>query len=139
MLAGRSRKERGHTITKRRQEKNNKYLKKCEDQGECFSPLQLESFRSAAKEMLDLFSDIVKKASELLHIDFALLLSCWKKRISTTLQVYTAIFILELSASKRNPQRRIDSSRNESCSCSSNFYVMFTFYVILIIIKSSLS
>ena len=41
-------------------------------------------------------------------IDFALLLSYWKKRISTTLQVYTAKFILEASVSKRNPQRRQD-------------------------------
>ena len=72
----------------------------------CFSPLALESFGLAAKEMLDLISNLVKKASELLHIDFALLLSYWKKRISTTLQVYTAKFILESSASKRNPQRR---------------------------------
>ena len=105
---GRACKERGHTIKKRRQEKNNKYLKKCEDQGACFSPLALESFGLAAKEMLDLISNLVKKASELLHIDFALLLSYWKKRISTTLQVYTAKFILESSASKRNPQRRQD-------------------------------
>ena len=42
------------------------------------------------------------------NIDFALLLSYWKKRISTTLQVYTAKFILEASVSKRNPQRRQD-------------------------------
>ena len=42
--------------------------------------------------MLDLVSSLllVKKASESLNIDFALLLSYWKKRISTTLQVYTA-------------------------------------------------
>ena len=39
----------------------------------------------------------MKKASEYLNIDFALLLSYWKKRISTTLQVYTAKFILEAS------------------------------------------
>ena len=32
----------------------------------------------------------------------------WKKRMSTTLQVYTAKFILEASVSKRNPQRRQD-------------------------------
>ena len=44
----------------------------------------------------------------LLNIDFALLLSYWKKRMSTTLQVYTAKFILEASVSKRNPQRRQD-------------------------------
>ena len=41
---GRAYKERGHTIKKKRKEKNNKYLKKCEDQGACFSPLPFESF-----------------------------------------------------------------------------------------------
>ena len=51
-----------------------------------------------------------KKASESLNIVFVLLLSYWKKRISTTciLQVYTAKFILKASVSKRNPQRRQD-------------------------------
>ena len=101
-------KERGHTIKKKRMEKNNKYLKKCEDQGACFSPLPFESFGFAGKEVLDLVSSLVKKASESLNIDFASLLSYWKKRMSTTLQVYTAKFILETSVSKRNPQRRQD-------------------------------
>ena len=71
---GRACKERGHTIKKKRQQKSNKYLKQCENQGACFSPLALESFGLAAKEMLDLISNLVKKASELLHIDFALFL-----------------------------------------------------------------
>ena len=76
--------------------------------GACFSPLPFESFGLAGREVLDLVSSLVKKASESLNIDFALLLSYWKKRISTTLQVYTAKFILEASVSKRNPQRRQD-------------------------------
>ena len=70
-----------------------------------------ESFGLAGKEVLDLVSSLlVKKASESLNIDFALLLSYWKKRISTTciLQVYTAKLFLEASVSKRNPQRRQD-------------------------------
>ena len=67
------------------------------DQGACFSPLPFESFGLAGREVLDLVSSLVKKASESLNIDFALLLSYWKKRISTTLQVYTAKFILEAS------------------------------------------
>ena len=71
-------------------------------------PLPFESFGLAGREVLDLVSSLVKKSSESLHIDFALLLSYWKKRISTTLQVYTAKFILEASVSKRNPQRRQD-------------------------------
>ena len=57
---------------------------------------------------LPIVSSLVKKASESLNIDFALLLSYWKKRMSTPLQVYTAKFILEASVSKRNPQRRQD-------------------------------
>ena len=104
MLAGHVKKERGHTSRKKRKEKNNKYLKKCEDQGACFSPLPFESFGLAGREVLDLVSSLVKKSSESLNIDFALLLSHWKKRISTTLQVYTAKFILEASVSKRNPK-----------------------------------
>ena len=64
------------------------------------------SSTSTWREVLDLVSSLVKKASESLNIDFALLLSYWKKRISTTLQVK---FILEASVSKRNPQRRQDT------------------------------
>ena len=56
-------------------EKNNKYLKKCEDQGACFSPLSFESFGLAGRVVLDLVSSLVKKASESLNIDFALSLS----------------------------------------------------------------
>ena len=47
----RSKQERGHTIKKKRMEKNNKYLKKCEDQGACFSPLPFESFGLAGREV----------------------------------------------------------------------------------------
>ena len=63
-------------------EKNNKYLKKCEDQGACFSPLSFESFGLAGREVLDLVSSLVKKASESLNIDFALSLSKTSKVIS---------------------------------------------------------
>ena len=72
---GRACKEIGHTIKKKRKEKNNKYLKKCDDQGACFSPLSFESFGLAGREVLDLVSSLVKKASESLNIEFALLLS----------------------------------------------------------------
>ena len=43
--------------------------------GACFSPLPFESFGLAGREVLDLVSSLVKKASESLNIDFALLLS----------------------------------------------------------------
>ena len=98
-----------HTIKKKRIEKNNKYLKKCEDQGACLAPLPFESFGLAGRVVLDLMSSLVKKASESLNIDFALLLSYWKKQIPTTLHK-TAKFILEAShqCQRETPKRRQD-------------------------------
>ena len=50
-------------------------------------------------------SSLAEKAAELLCIPHALLLSYWKKRISTTLQVGTAKFIMDASMYTRHPQR----------------------------------
>ena len=77
-------------------ENNNKHLEKL--QGPGISPLPFESIRLAGKEALDLVRNLVKKASESHHIDFALLSSCWKKRIAT---VNTAQFTLEASMSAK--------------------------------------
>ena len=112
---GRACNERRHTIRKKRVEKNNKYLKKCEDQGACFSPLALESFGVAGREVLDLVSNLVKKASESLHIDFALLFLLEKMYINYSASVYSIILVALVS--KRNPQRRqdiVDSTLLES-------------------------
>ena len=54
-------------------EKNNKYLKKCEDQGACFSPLPFESFALAARVVLDLVSSLVKKALILILLFYYLI------------------------------------------------------------------
>ena len=54
---------------------------------------------------MELVCNSADKASELLCIPYALLLSYWKKRISTTLQVGTAQFIMKASACTRHPQR----------------------------------
>ena len=53
---------------------------------------------------------LVKKVSELLHIDFALLLilSYWKKTYFNYITSVYCNFFFESSASKRNPQRRQD-------------------------------
>ena len=75
IYVGRTCKERGHTIRKKRVEKNNKCFKKCEDQDACFSPLPFESFGLVGKGLLDLPGGLVKKAYEFLHIGFALLVS----------------------------------------------------------------
>ena len=103
---GRACKERGHTIKKKRMEKNNKYLEKCEDQGACFSPLPFGSFGLAGREVLDLVSSLVKKASESLNIDFALLLSYWKKTyFNYSTSVYSKIYSGSISVIEKPPKK----------------------------------
>ena len=92
-------KERGHTIKKKVKEKNDKYKEKCERQGICFMPLAFESFGLASIEVVNLINSLAEKSSELNGIPFELILSYWKKRISTTLQVGTANFIMDAFAS----------------------------------------
>ena len=89
--------------------KNDKYKEKCERQGACFLPLAFESFGLASKEVIDIIiSKLVSKASEIGNVPYPLLLSYWKKRISTTLQIGTAKFILETSVCKKNCQQSQD-------------------------------
>ena len=72
-------------------------------------PLAFESFGLASIEVVNLISSLAEKSSELNGIPFELILSYWKKRISTTLQVGTAKFIMDASAScTKNPQRRME-------------------------------
>ena len=89
--------------------KNDKYKEKCERQGLCFSPIVFESFGLASREVIQLISRLAEKSSELSGIPFEL----WKKRISTTLQVGTAKFIMEASTSAIN-QRKIRMDIEES-------------------------
>ena len=91
--------ERGYTITKKNKAKNDKYKDKCEMQGACFLPLAFESFGLASKEVVTIISNLAQKAAELSGVPYACLLSYWKKRISTTLQIGTAKFIVEASSS----------------------------------------
>ena len=72
-------------------------------------PLAFESFGLVSKEVVDLISNLAAKASELSCIRFELVLSYWKKRISTTLQVGTAKFIIDASASSsKHHHRRLE-------------------------------
>ena len=116
--AGHACKERGYTIKKKNGEKIKKYDKKCERLGYQFVPLAFESFGLASKQVVDLISSLAEKASELLCIPYALLLSYWKKRISTTLQVGTAQFIMNASKCSRRPQR--DQRLEDSILLESN-------------------
>ena len=72
-------------------------------------PLAFESFGLVSKEVVDLISNRAEKASELSCMPFELVLSYWKKRISTTLQVGTAKFIIDASAScSKHHHRRLE-------------------------------
>ena len=62
----------------------------------------------AAKEILDLISNIVKKASELLHIDFPLLLSYWKNVFQLHYKCILQNLSLNRQRQKKNPQKRQD-------------------------------
>ena len=69
-------------------------------------PLAFESYDGlVSKDVIDIISSLAEKAAELLCIPYALLLSYWKKRISTTLQVGTAKYVMDASMSTRHPQR----------------------------------
>jgi hypothetical protein len=106
-------KERGYTIRKKIKTKNDKYKEKCERQGLCFSPIVSESFGLASREVIQLISRLAEKSSELSDIPFELEFSYWKKRISTTLQVGTAKFIMEASTSAINQRKiRMDIEEN---------------------------
>ena len=70
-----------------------------------FLAFAFESFGLASKGVVDVVSSLAAKGLELLCIPYALLLSYWKKRISTTLQVGTAKYVMEASACSRHPQR----------------------------------
>ena len=68
--------------------------------------LPFESFGLAGREVLDLVSSLVKKASESLNIDFVLLLSYWKKRISTnSTSVCSKIYSGSISVKEKPPKK----------------------------------
>ena len=80
-------------------------------------PLAFESFGLVGKDVVSLISSLAEKVSELRSLPYVLLLSYWKKRLSTTLQIGTAKFIMDASASFRHPSRRMsleDSVLSES-------------------------
>ena len=63
-------------------------------------PLVLETFGRTSDDVTKLITKLVRRASELSHFPYAVLLSYWKKRLSTALQVGNAEFLI--SAAGRN-------------------------------------
>lgn len=95
---GRAAREKHATLKNRERYKNDKYLQRCININKSFMPMAFESFGAASEGSLKLMANLVSRASELTSIPYSVLLSYWRKRISTTLQVQNARIIMEASA-----------------------------------------
>ncbi len=63
-----------------------------------FCPLAFETFGKASKEVHHLLRVLTAKASDNLHVPYSALLSYWKRRLSTTLQIENVSHIMRSSA-----------------------------------------
>lgn len=90
---------RHYTLNELHRRKNVKYLQRCTEINSSFMPLAFESFGAVSADTVTLIAKLVSKAAELSNIPYSVLLSYWRKRISTTLQVQNAR-ILMLSATR---------------------------------------
>ncbi len=89
---------RHHTLNKLHRDKNTKYLDRCTEINSSFMPLAFESFGAVSDDVVKLMANLVSKAAELTKIPYSVLLSYWRKRISTTLQVQNARILMVSSA-----------------------------------------
>ena len=71
------------------------------------SLLLFEIFGNVSEEVITLLKKIVERASEIIHT-YSHLFSCWKRRISTTLQVENSLLILQTSANLLSKAKRFN-------------------------------
>ena len=57
-----------------------------------------ESFGAVSEDVVKLMANLVSKAAEVTKVPYSVLLSYWRKRISTTLQVHNARILMLSSA-----------------------------------------
>ena len=87
-----------YTLNLLHNNKNRKYLNRCTEIGASFMPMAFESFGAVSEDVMTVMSQLVCYAAENTSIPYSVLLSYWKKRISTTLQVQNARIIMMASA-----------------------------------------
>jgi hypothetical protein len=63
---------------------------RCHEIDSSFMPLAFESFGAVSEQTVALMANLVSKAAELSMIPYSVLLSYWRKHISTTLQIHNA-------------------------------------------------
>ena len=91
----------GYTLQDINQRKRSKYEDSCALLMADFCPLAFETFGKASKEVHHLLRVLTAKASDNLHVIFhtqSALLSYWKRRLSTTLQIENVSHIMRSSA-----------------------------------------
>ena len=75
-----------------------KYDQHCREIGATFHAAAFEIFGSTSAETEDLIEKLVKRAAERRHIDYPILLSYWRKRISTTIQLGNADYLFRANS-----------------------------------------
>ena len=73
--------------------KNDKYEGRCREIDHFFMPWAMEIYGACSKNVASFIDKVVEKAAEVNSIPQSILLSYWRKRMSTTLQYYNARLI----------------------------------------------
>ena len=81
------------TISDAEKVKTDKYEERCRQIDHYFMPWAIEIYGATSKKVESFIDKVVEKAAEINAIPHAILLSYWRKRISTTLQFYNARLI----------------------------------------------
>ena len=81
------------TISDAEKVKTDKYEERCREIDHYFMPMAIEIYGATSKKVESFIDKVVEKAAEINAIPHAILLSYWRKRISTTLQYYNARLI----------------------------------------------
>ena len=87
--------QRHLAIKTREKYKEDKYKNRCQQIDRKFMPLAFEIYGSCSEKVDSLIKSLVHRAASLNNIPYSVLLSYWRRRIATTLQVYNARIIYE--------------------------------------------
>ena len=107
---GHASKTSGYTLGKINERKRNKYGASCAELGADFCPLAFETFGKSSAEVHRILKSLTELASDNLHIPYSVLLSYWKRRLSTTLQIENSLFIMKSCANILSKTNLCDNS-----------------------------
>lgn len=82
-----------YVIQQKEKLKNKKFLARCNEHRTDFMPLAFEIYGAISEKGDSLIRNLATRAAQLHHLPTSVLIAYWRKRISTTLQVYNARLI----------------------------------------------